>query len=87
MIILIHVIIAIASILIASLAFFQPTMKKLIASYGLIIATVASGTFLLVSMPGSILRSCLMGVSYLVVVTVATAATHVRLRQAAEETL
>jgi hypothetical protein len=87
MIILIHVIVAIASIIMASLALLHPTMKKLIASYGLIIATVASGTFLLVSFPGSILRTCLMGVSYLVVVTVATAATHVRLRKAAEETL
>lgn len=84
MIILIHVIIAVSSMAIASLAFFHPTIKKLIASYGLIIATVASGTFLLISYPGSILRGCLAGLAYLVVITAATAATHVRLRRAEE---
>ena len=40
MIILIHVTIAFTSLIIASFAFFRPTIKKLIVSYGFILATV-----------------------------------------------
>ena len=82
MIILIHVIIALASIVIASFAFFKPTMKKLITSYGFIFATIATGTYLLISFPSHILQSCLTGLVYLMVVSAATVATHVRLVRA-----
>ena len=82
MVILIHVIIALTSIVIASLAFFRPTLKKLYVSYGFIIATVASGTYLLVTIPSHILQSCITGLFYLTIVSLATIATHVRLRQA-----
>lgn len=84
MIILIHVIIAFTSIIIASFTFFKPTIKKLITSYGFILATVATGTFLLVTVPSHILQSCVSGLSYLTVVTIATIAAHVRLRQFAK---
>jgi hypothetical protein len=84
MIILIHVIIALTSIVLASLTFFKPTMKKLIASYGFIFATIATGTYLLISIPSHILQSCLMGLAYLMVVSAATVATHVRIARAAE---
>jgi len=82
MIILIHVIIAFTSIIIASFAFFKPSIKKLITSYGFIIATIASGTLLLISFPSHILQSCLEGLGYLMIVSAATVATHVRLRKA-----
>ena len=82
MIILIHVIIALISIIIASFTFFKPTMKKLIVSYGFIFATIATGTYLLVTIPSHILQSCLTGIVYLTVISVATVAAHVRLRQA-----
>jgi hypothetical protein len=81
MIILIHVIIALTSIVIASLAFFKPTLKKLIVSYGFILGTVASGTYLLVTIPSHILQSCLTGLTYLTIVSIATIAAHVRLHQ------
>lgn len=81
MIILIHVIIALTSIVIASVAFFRPTMKKLFVSYGFIFATIASGTYLLVTIPSHILQSCLTGLAYLTIVSAATIAAHVRLRQ------
>jgi len=79
MIILIHVIFAITSIITASFTFFNPTIKKLIVSYGLILGTVGTGTYLLVTVPSHILESCIMGISYLTVVTIATIAAHVRL--------
>lgn len=81
MIILIHVIIALTSIAVASLVFFKPTMKKLFVSYGFIFATIASGTYLLVTIPSHILQSCLTGLTYLTIVSIATALAHVRLRQ------
>jgi hypothetical protein len=86
MIILIHVIIALTSIIIASIGFFKPSLKKLVVSYGFILATIASGTYLLVTIPSHILQSCLTGLVYLTVVSVATIATHFRLRHA-EETI
>lgn len=81
MIILIHVIIALTSIIIASFAFFQPTLKKLIVSYGFILGTVASGTYLLISAPSHILQSCLTGLAYLTIISFATIAAHVRLHK------
>lgn len=81
MVILIHVVIALTSIVIASFAFFSPTIKKLIVSYGFIIGTIASGTYLLVSSPSHILESCVTGLSYLTIVSVATVAAHVRLHK------
>ena len=81
MIILIHVIIALTSIAIASFTFFQPTLKRLITSYGFILGTVGTGTYLLMAYPSHILQSCLMGLAYLTVVTIATIYAHVRLHQ------
>jgi len=81
MIILIHVIIALMSIAIASFTFFKPTLQRLIVSYGFILGTVGTGTYLLIAFPSHILQSCLMGLAYLTVVTMATIAAHVRLHQ------
>jgi hypothetical protein len=83
MVILIHVIIALASVGLASFTYFKPGIKRLMASYGLIIATVASGTYLIVSAEGSILKSCLTGLLYVTIVSIITIATHVRVRTAA----
>ena len=81
MIILIHVIIAFTSLIIASFAFLQPTVKKLIISYGFILATVGTGTYLLVTIPSHILQSCLSGLTYLTIVSIATIAAHIRLHR------
>ena len=81
MIILIHIIIALTSVVLATFTFVTPTTKKLLVSYGLILATVGTGTYLLISVPSHILQSCLSGLTYLTVVTIATIASHVRLRR------
>lgn len=83
MIVLLHVLIAISSIGLASFTFFSPSTKKLIASYGLMIATVASGTYLLVALQADILRTCLAGLLYLTVTLLVTIATHVKVRRQA----
>ncbi|MBC7564910.1 hypothetical protein H7100_01595 [Candidatus Saccharibacteria bacterium] len=79
MIILIHVILALTSIILASITFFRPSMQKLMVSYGLILGTLATGIFLLVAVPSHLLQSCIMGVSYLAVVTTATIVAHTKL--------
>lgn len=83
--VLIHVIIALLSVGIASFTYFKPTIKRLYASYGFIIATVASGTLLILNTSGSILKSCLTGLLYVTVVSIVTIATHVRVRKFAKE--
>jgi hypothetical protein len=85
MLILIHVIIAITSLIIATVGFISPSLKKLVLSYGFIIGTVASGTLLLITFPSHILQSCLSGLSYLTIASMATIATHIRLRRLAAE--
>ncbi len=82
MVILIHVIIALASIGLASFTYFKPSVKLLGASYGLIVATAVSGTYLVVASQASMLHSCLTGLFYLTVVSIITIATHVRVRAA-----
>ena len=84
-IVLIHVIIALSSVGIASFSYFKPTLKRLYTSYGFIVATIASGTFLILTTSGSILRSCLTGLFYVTVVSIITIATHVRVRKLAKE--
>jgi hypothetical protein len=81
MVILIHVIIALTSIVIASLTFFRPSFRKLAVSYGFVVATIASGTYLLITSPSHILQSCLSGLTYLTVVSLVTIASHIRLRK------
>lgn len=83
MIVLLHVLIALASIGLASYTFFSPSTKKLIVSYGMMIATVASGTYLLLALQADILRTCLSGLLYLTVTLIVTIATHVKVRRQA----
>lgn len=85
MVILIHVLIALASIGVASATYFKPSTKLFATSYVLILATVASGTFLVVAAQASILHACLSGLFYVTVVSIVTIATHVRARTLAFE--
>jgi len=84
MIILLHVCIALASIVFATIGVIRPSIKKVGINYGLMLATIASGTYLIISSSSNILKSCLVGLLYLTVVSVLTIATHVRLRRFAE---
>ena len=87
MIILIHIMIALASLGVATATLFTPTVKRLAISYGLIVATVASGTALLIINPSNLLHTCLTGLFYLTVVSIVTIATHVRARHLAHQSI
>lgn len=79
MIVLLHVVIALFSILTAGYVYMRPSQKSLLASYGLMAATAGSGFFLVVQAPAHMIEACLMGVAYLAVVSVATVAARVKL--------
>lgn len=83
MLILIHVITALVSMGVSTLAAVRPSAKRVVASYGLIGATVGSGTILIVMNSADVLKSCLVGLAYLVVVTFLSVVAHRRLQHTA----
>ncbi len=72
MILAIHVGVALASIAWATFAFFRPSDLKIKGSYMLVFSTLASGTYLVVAMNASLLRTCLSGILYVAVVLALT---------------
>jgi hypothetical protein len=69
MIILLHVTIALLSIICTTYGYVRPTSKNLRASYALIALTIASGTYLVVSEPAAMLHTCMTGLAYLAIVS------------------
>jgi hypothetical protein len=78
MIVLIHVLIALSSIIATSILAIFPSRAKLYASYSLIAATLVSGTYLVISTHQPILKSCITGLVYLGVVMFGLAISHYR---------
>jgi hypothetical protein len=65
MAILIHVLIALSSLVYSTLVVVFPSDAKLKVSYGLIAATLISGFYLVISLPAHLLSSCISGLVYL----------------------
>jgi hypothetical protein len=63
-----HIIIALASMIAAGIAFFFPTEKKLRASYVLVALTLITGTYLVWSTHAHIISACTTGLIYLALV-------------------
>lgn len=70
MIVLIHVLTAIASMAYTSYLFFRPSKGGLRTAYGLVGATLISGTYLVVSLNAQLLSACITGLIYLGAVTI-----------------
>jgi hypothetical protein len=79
MILLFHVLIALSSLAFTTYLYFRPSKGKFYASYGLIAATLASGTWLVVSTHSPLLSSCITGLIYLGVVLSGVFAAHRKL--------
>lgn len=79
MIVLLHVIIAVTSIMVTTLSYVAPSVLKLRAAYGLVAMTLASGFYLVWSEPAHMLQSCMMGLVYLGVVSLGILAARRRL--------
>ena len=79
MIVIIHVVIAVLSVVVATIGYSRPTNATLRMSYGLVVLTFGSGFFLVWNEPTQILRTCLSGIGYLAVVLAAIVLTRKKL--------
>lgn len=89
MILLTHIIIALASVAFTAVLFAAPSKRTFFINYTLIGLTIASGTALVVVDHSAMLQACESGLSYIVIVAALTAVAHRRysLRQSAEDQL
>lgn len=67
MILLIHIIIALSSIVLTTIYGIAPSKTKARISYGLVGLTLVTGTYLVVRTHSPLLSSCMTGLAYLVV--------------------
>lgn len=74
---LIHICVALTSLIFGGYTLFSPTIRKLRILYASVFATIATGTYLIVTTPFHIMTTCLEGLVYIffVVATIAYA-TH-----------
>jgi hypothetical protein len=72
MLLLLHILVALASIVCATLALVFPSKWTLCASYLLIALTIATGVYLIIADPVPLLQMCVTGILY--VLTVSTCA-------------
>lgn len=82
MLVLIHITIAITSLVIATLCLASPSRTKLRVNYGFIVATLVSGTIMVIATHSSLLSSCMSGLSYLAVAAAISAFAEYRLDKA-----
>lgn len=64
MLLLLHIVIALASMVAAGMSFFAPSTSKLRLSYILTALTLISGTYLVVSRHAALLQACITGILY-----------------------
>lgn len=69
--IILHLLIAFASIILATFALIKPSKLVLKLSYGFVGLTLTSGVYLVSVAPAHMLQACLAGVAYLAVTGVA----------------
>ncbi len=71
LILITHIIIAIAGIVSSGIAYLSPSQARLNLSYGLVAGTLASGTYLVISTSSDLVSSCVTGLVYLAGVSLA----------------
>ena len=79
MVVFLHIVVALASIVLATVTFFSPHKTLFIFTYGLIGTTLVSGTYLVWSDSTRMLHVCLVGVMYLAIVAAITLLARIRL--------
>lgn len=83
MMIMLHIGIALASIVLGTIGVIMPTKRLLRTNYLLIVATVISGCALLVIQPQQLGHVCISGLVYLCVASVLMAVSRRRLQHSA----
>lgn len=78
MIIATHIIIAILSVVCSTTLFFIPKKSLFYATYSLVGATLASGTYLVIQTHSSIAHACITGTVFLGVVLLGVVPAHAK---------
>jgi len=76
---ILHIAIALASVALTTHLYFVPTRIKLRVSYALVGLTIATGTWLVVAAQAAMLRTCMMGLLYVGIMTVVIVAARNKL--------
>ena len=79
MLLVMHVGIALASLVYAGYVYFSPTKARLYGAYGLVAATLASGRALVIAVHAPLLSVCMTGLLYLGVAGAGVFAAHRKL--------
>jgi hypothetical protein len=79
MILIAHILIALTSLGFSLFVYVAPSRQRLHISYGLVAATIISGTALVLQSAGHMLEACTMGLLFVGVSLVAAAAAHRKL--------
>lgn len=69
MLLVVHIIIALSSILAGAIIMVKPTQNRVILNYGLIGATLTTGTYLVFSTGAHLMQACVSGLVYTSIVT------------------
>jgi len=85
MILMLHILIALASLAYAGYVFFRPSHSGLKVTYSLVGLTLASGTYLVWSQPAHMVQACISGLVYIAVVLFATALAQSKLAGAKQD--
>lgn len=80
MIILIHVIVALLSIAMATFVAFRPTNRRLIGHYVLVGSTIGTGAYLVIRDNAQLITACRAGLVYVGVAAVLTVIATIRLQ-------
>lgn len=79
MILALHIAIALASLALATLAFFSPSKTSLRFSWMFVFLTIISGTYLVAYANAPILKTCISGLLYTMAVSSGLVAAHRKL--------
>lgn len=74
-----HIIIALTSLIYTGRTYLRPSKKSLKLSYYLVLATLASGTYLVLSTHAPLTASCITGLIYLGTVSAGLVSAHLKL--------
>lgn len=86
MMIMLHVIIALTSLVVSVMGLVAASRRLVACAYGLIVATVATGCALLILEPSQMLHVCISGLVYVALATSVISAAQRRVRQLAQQT-
>ncbi|HWZ65435.1 MAG TPA: heme o synthase [Patescibacteria group bacterium] len=81
MILVLHIAVALSSVIYTGYTYFKPSKTKLLVSYGLIAGMLATGTALVITKPSHLMSACVDGLAYLAIVLTGIALARQKLAQ------